>query len=93
MQEIIDMEARVIAHGLPKSAVLLRQLKAMGFSDARLAKLTRTDAMAVRAAASRAGRATHLQTHRHLRRRIRQPHGIYVFDVRNAAGECGHPPP
>ena len=49
MQEIVDMEARVIAHGLPKSAVLMRQLKAMGFSDARLAKLTKSDATAVRA--------------------------------------------
>ncbi len=48
MQEIIDMEARVIAHGLPKSPVLLRQLKAMGFSDARLAKLTRSTDDAVR---------------------------------------------
>ncbi len=48
MQEIIDMEARVIAHGLPKSAALFRQLKAMGFSDARLARLTKSDAVAVR---------------------------------------------
>ncbi len=42
MQEIVDAEARVIAHGLPKSAKLLRGLKAMGFSDARLAKLGKT---------------------------------------------------
>jgi carbamoyl-phosphate synthase large subunit len=41
IQEIVDAEARVIAHGLPKSAELLRQLKAMGFSDARLAKLAK----------------------------------------------------
>jgi carbamoyl-phosphate synthase large subunit len=39
MQEIIDAEARVIAHGLPKTSGLLRGLKAMGFSDARLARL------------------------------------------------------
>jgi len=39
IQEIIDVEARVRAHGLPDSAKLLRMLKAMGFSDARLAKL------------------------------------------------------
>jgi carbamoyl-phosphate synthase large subunit len=39
IQEIIDMEARVEAHGLPASAEQLRSLKAMGFSDARLAKL------------------------------------------------------
>jgi carbamoyl-phosphate synthase large subunit len=45
LQEIVDTEARVIAHGLPKSASQMRELKAMGFSDARLAKLAKlTDA-------------------------------------------------
>jgi carbamoyl-phosphate synthase large subunit len=39
LQEIVDMEARVIAHGLPPTAEQFRVLKAMGFSDARLAKL------------------------------------------------------
>jgi carbamoyl-phosphate synthase large subunit len=39
LQEIITMEERVLAHGLPKDATNLRALKAMGFSDARLAKL------------------------------------------------------
>ena len=39
LQEIVDAEARVRAHGLPASAKQLRSLKAMGFSDARLAKL------------------------------------------------------
>jgi len=39
LQEIIDMEARVKAHGLPQTAEQLRDLKAMGFGDARLAKL------------------------------------------------------
>jgi carbamoyl-phosphate synthase large subunit len=39
IQEILDVEARVKEHGLPKSAEQLRSLKAMGFSDARLAKL------------------------------------------------------
>ncbi len=39
LKEIIDTEARVIAHGLPQDAENLRLLKAMGFSDARLAKL------------------------------------------------------
>ncbi len=36
---IIDMEAKVKAKGLPQTAGALRQLKSMGFSDARLAKL------------------------------------------------------
>ncbi len=37
---IIDMEARIREHGLPEDAENLRMLKAMGFSDARLASLT-----------------------------------------------------
>jgi len=39
LAEIIAMEARVREHGLPDNPALLRQLKAMGFSDARLATL------------------------------------------------------
>ena len=39
LQEIVDMEARVRAHGLPETAGAMAALKAMGFSDARLAKL------------------------------------------------------
>jgi len=39
IQEIVDTEARVTAHGLPATPEPLRRLKAMGFSDARLAKL------------------------------------------------------
>ncbi len=37
---IITMEARIREHGLPQDAQNLRMLKAMGFSDARLASLT-----------------------------------------------------
>jgi carbamoyl-phosphate synthase large subunit len=51
MQEIIDLEARVKAHGLPKTAAHWRQLKAAGFADARLAKLsgkTEADVRALR---------------------------------------------
>ena len=39
IKEIIDLEERVRAHGLPQIASLLRGLKANGFSDERLAKL------------------------------------------------------
>ncbi|HEX5957397.1 MAG TPA: carbamoyl-phosphate synthase large subunit, partial [Hyphomicrobiaceae bacterium] len=39
LQEIIDMEDRVRVHGLPETPEQLRTLKAMGFSDARLARL------------------------------------------------------
>ena len=37
---IIDKEAEIKAKGLPKTAPAMRRLKAMGFSDARLGKLT-----------------------------------------------------
>jgi carbamoyl-phosphate synthase large subunit len=40
LKAIVDMEARIREHGLPKDADNLRMLKAMGFSDARLASLT-----------------------------------------------------
>ncbi len=40
MQEIIDIEDRVKGQGLPGTAGAFRSLKAMGFSDARLAKLS-----------------------------------------------------
>jgi carbamoyl-phosphate synthase large subunit len=38
--EIIDAETQVQTHGLPRDVPALRALKAMGFSDARLAKLS-----------------------------------------------------
>ena len=40
LQEIVDLEERVKAHGLPGDADNLRALKAAGFSDIRLASLT-----------------------------------------------------
>ena len=49
MQEVVDAEARVAAHGLPPTARGLRELKAMGFSDARLARLAGTSEADVRA--------------------------------------------
>ncbi|MCD7060235.1 carbamoyl-phosphate synthase large subunit [Pelagibacterium xiamenense] len=39
-QAIVDTEAKVREFGLPETAGAMRQLKAMGFSDARLAELT-----------------------------------------------------
>ncbi len=40
IKEIIDTEEYVRAHGLPTNAASFRALKAMGFSDRRLARLT-----------------------------------------------------
>jgi carbamoyl-phosphate synthase large subunit len=48
LREIVDMEARVRAHGLPKDAANFRALKAMGFSDARLGALSGLDAPIIR---------------------------------------------
>jgi carbamoyl-phosphate synthase large subunit len=45
LRGIVDMENKVRAHGLPTTPGALRQLKAMGFSDKRLAALAgKTDA-------------------------------------------------
>ncbi len=48
LREIVDMEARVKAHGLPKDAANFRTLKGMGFSDQRLASLVGTETSVVR---------------------------------------------
>jgi carbamoyl-phosphate synthase large subunit len=47
---IVEMEAEIKAKGLPTSPATLRRLKAMGFSDARLAVLTRRGEAEVTAA-------------------------------------------
>jgi carbamoyl-phosphate synthase large subunit len=46
---LIEAEAEIAAKGLPVTAAPFRRLKAMGFSDKRLAKLTQSDDDAVRA--------------------------------------------
>ena len=50
LREIIDMELRVKAHGLPQDAANFRALKAMGFSDKRIASLSGLEPVAVRKA-------------------------------------------
>ncbi len=50
IREIIDTEAQVRKQGLPTHAEGLRALKMMGFTDARLAKLTGRDEAQVRRA-------------------------------------------
>jgi len=50
IREIIDAEADVAANGLPTDEAGLRRLKMLGFTDARLAKLTGKDETAVRRA-------------------------------------------
>jgi carbamoyl-phosphate synthase large subunit len=55
IKEIVDAEAHVRAEGLPKKAPAMRALKAMGFSDARLAKLCGKKETQVRAARHKLG--------------------------------------
>ncbi|MGF1446325.1 MAG: carbamoyl-phosphate synthase large subunit [Pikeienuella sp.] len=50
IEEIVSEEARLVGEGLPEDAASLRRLKAMGFSDARLARLTNLAEETVRAA-------------------------------------------
>jgi carbamoyl-phosphate synthase large subunit len=50
IEELITTEAEVAAKGVPSDAVELRKLKAMGFSDARLAKLSGRKEADIRAA-------------------------------------------
>ncbi|HWL05337.1 MAG TPA: carbamoyl-phosphate synthase large subunit [Xanthobacteraceae bacterium] len=40
IRDIVETEAKIASRGLPKTPGAFRRLKAMGFSDARLAKLT-----------------------------------------------------
>jgi carbamoyl-phosphate synthase large subunit len=49
LQDIVDLERRLRAHGLPQTPSHLRALKAAGFSDARLAVLTGRNEADVRA--------------------------------------------
>ena len=83
LQGIVDAEAEVRAAGLPATKAEFRRLKAMGFSDARLAQLTGAEEEEVRAKRRAPWRPPGLQAHRHLRGGIREPHALYVFDLRN----------
>ena len=77
------------AHGLPARPSSLRALKAMGFSDARLAKLARLTEAEVRKRRHRARRAAGVQAHRHLRGRVRLAHRLHVLHLRARPGPVG----
>ncbi len=67
LRGIVDMERKVRECGLPENAFGMRGLKAMGFSDARLAVLAQTAEAEVTRAAPRARGSPGVQAHRHLR--------------------------
>jgi carbamoyl-phosphate synthase large subunit len=50
LQELVDIEAKIRSLGLPETPAPFRELKAMGFSDARLGELTGTSEADVTAA-------------------------------------------
>ena len=81
IETIVQTEAEIRKNGLPKDAKAFRRLKSMGFSDARLAKLTgQKEAMCARLRHA-PGCAALLQAHRFLRRRIRRADTLHVFDL------------
>jgi carbamoyl-phosphate synthase large subunit len=55
VERIVQAEREVVATGLPQTATALRRLKALGFSDQRLAKLARTSESAVEALRQKLG--------------------------------------
>ncbi len=55
IREIIDAEAEVVANGLPTDEKAMRQLKMLGFSDARLSKLAGLTEIEVRKARTTLG--------------------------------------
>ena len=78
---IIETEAEIRAKGLPATAATLRRLKAMGFSDARLGRLTGLAVDEVSARRRGTRRAAGVQKDRQLRRRIRLADRLHVFDL------------
>ena len=85
LDRIVEAERGVAASGLPRDAGALRRLKALGFSDHRLAELTGRSEPDDREATRRARRLPRLQTHRHLRRRVRLRHALHVLRPTKAA--------
>ena len=81
IRALVETEAEIKAKGLPATAGAFRRLKAHGFSDTRLGKLTGRSRRGGHAKAPRARRAPGVQAHRHLRRRIRLAHRLHVFDL------------
>ncbi len=81
---LIEVEAKIKAHGLPQTPGAFRQLKAMGFSDARLGVLSGLDGARRDGAAPRPRHPAGLQAHRHLRGRVRVADRLHVLDLRGA---------
>ena len=84
IREIVEAEAEVRKAGLPVTEAGLRALKMMGFTDARLAKLTGRRRGQCPPRPPQSGRHRRLQADRHLRRRVRGADALHVLDLRGA---------
>ena len=84
MRGIVEMEAEIGVKGLPNTAGAMRRLKSMGFSDARLARLTGLAAAEGHRAAAPPRRPPGVQAHRHLCVGVRLADRLHVFDLRAA---------
>ena len=82
LARIVDAERDIAANGLPLNATALRTIKALGFSDKQLARLTGKSAPPDRRPPRKTRRGSRLQTHRHLRRGIRLRHALHVLHLR-----------
>ena len=81
IREIIEAEAGIRKAGLPVTAEGLREVKMLGFTDARLAALTGRDEDQVRRARRNLGVNAVFKTDRHLRRRVRGANPLHVFHL------------
>jgi carbamoyl-phosphate synthase large subunit len=82
IREIVETEDQVRRDGLPVTEEGIRALKMMGFTDARLAKLTGREEVEHPPRPPQPRRHRAVQTHRHLRRRVRGADALHVFDLR-----------
>ena len=89
IQEIVDLEARVKAHGLPASAEHLSAAEGGGLLGCAPGQAGEADRGRGAQAAHRSRCAAGVQAHRHLRRRVRLAHRLHVFDLRAWAGPVG----
>ena len=84
IREIIETEAEIKAKGLPATAGAFRRLEGARLFRHPPRQTHQHPCRDGDAKKTRARRAAGVQAHRHLRRRIRLAHRLYVFDLRDA---------
>ena len=81
LREIIDMEARVIQHGLPDDADNLRSVESDGLFRRTPRSADGRNRCRRGSPAQQVAHTPRLQTYRYLRRRVRLANGLYVLDL------------